>query len=268
MSDPQLPQPIYPPGGGGPGGGGPGGPGGGGPGGGWGAPTGPPPAGPGGYPPSGPPAGPPSGGSWGPPGPGFTPAPGPAKDSGLSRNQIIAIIAAIAIIGGLIAGAIASQDDDGGDTKTTAQTSEGGGGNGTGGGGTGGGAGGSASAVAQEQFQGAATSTIDCIANGLEADGAVLAELTGDADGAVIDDPANAARYGELVANCSNTQELSGLLGMTLTQSGMDGALAQCIAANTQGFGSAQWAEFLAASVQTAEAAYLEGVITDLASTC
>lgn len=263
MSDPQLPQPIYPPANGGPGGG---------TGGGWGAPAGPPPGAPVG-PPSGgyPPAGPPPGGGYGAPGPsGFPTAPGSPKGSGPSRNQIIAIIAVVAIVGGLIAGVLASQDDDG-DKKASAQTdgpgTDTGTGTGTGGGG-GTGTGASAAEVAQMQFAGASSGTVDCVATGLDADDAMLAELVGDTDGAVIDDPGTAARYGELVAGCSNPQELAGLLQATLTQSGMESYTAQCIATNTQGFGTTQWAEFLGSSVQAAEQAYLEGLLTDLASTC
>lgn len=267
MSEPELPKPIYPPSS--PGATGTGG---------WGAP----PTAPGiPAPPSEPP---PAGGGFGGYGTGggpgggsggFPPGPPSPSTAGKSKGPIIAIVAvAVVVVLGVIGVVVADSGDD--KSSNTEQSN----GNGNGGSGSGNGTknsvpirpgstipgsggGDSASAVATRVFAGLSSTTIDCLAGELEQSDEVLAEI---ADDAVIsiDDPDAAAEYASMLVGCTDVTERNAMLQSFLTGSMPDQAAAGCVLSNAEGFGEAQWEEFITASVQPSEASYVSQLLAQL----
>lgn len=284
MTDPDLPQPIYPPSGGtGAGGGGTGG-------GTWATPPVPPgmppapPVGPahqGGHPPAGPPAG--GGYGFG----GSTPQPqGPTPSKpGLSTGHIVAIIAAVVLVVGGIVGVIISRDGDGdGGGNASSSQSDGGGGSkrGDGGGDNGGGSGGdnggggnggggttddTIDEVIGIYFVGFSGGTQDCVATELEG-APELVEAFSDPSFAGLYDYDLAGQYGSILAGCADPQELSDLFEADLAAQPETAYAAECIASQTESFGTAQWEEFLATYINPNEESYLYELVAEMGSDC
>lgn len=259
MTDPDLPQPIYPPQGPTDGNGG------------WAAPPGPP----------APPAYGTSGG--GPGGYGPTGPAGPSKRPGRSKPPVAAIaVAALVVVLGVVGVVVSKKDSDKPTRKPTATTparttptrdpQKGGGAtlptvprtragedapttdNAV------------AKSIADRQLAGADPATIECMVGELENAPDVVAQIKDDSV-VSIDDPTVASEYAAMLVGCSNPQELEQMLRGLLTGGGVDPTATECIITNARSFGTTQWEQFITSSVQPSEASYLTQLLNEL-STC
>lgn len=225
MSGPELPQPIYP--------------------------TGQPTPGPAGAPQSGPvpgyvpPSGPPPGGGGA----------GGGAGAGGNRSLLIAggVLVVLVLVAIVAAVLIQGGDGDGDDTASSGAAGE-----------PGGDVSDRAQQVAQLQIIGASSSTVSCLAGGLEGEPDLLDAIEDQPDGVVIDDASLAQTYASLIMGCASVDEMVANLSEALALNGYDEYSVGCFEDQASMLSSDDWEEMVQMIVQPSRSSELEEVVGTL----
>ncbi len=122
-----------------------------------------------------------------------------------------------------------------------------------------------AETVAAAQLDSASTDTVTCLADGYEANPTLLDTIEPMTAGVTFDDPGLADEYARILVACATTDELLLEFESLLAAEGVVDPAYTCIIDNLSYFGAPQWQDFISTVLQPAESSYAQQLFADLA---